>query len=108
MFLSIVDGVTRNNTQTKTQNHINNSFRHTRETPRSSNDWRKIEDIYTYYLTFFSLPLNQLKAHLRGEKAKQNTCSKEVFIPFHEFIIFISFLSSSYPHGTNRAAERQS
>ena len=82
---------TRNNTQTKTQNLINNSFRHTRETPRSSHDWRKIEDIYTYYLKVFSLHLNQLKAHLKGEKAKQNTCSKEVFIPFHEFIIFISF-----------------
>ena len=44
---------TRNNTQTTTQNLINNSFRHNRETPRSSNDWRKMEDIYTYYLKFF-------------------------------------------------------
>ena len=99
---------TRNNTQATTQNLINNSFRHTRETPWSSNDWRTIENIYAYYLKVFSLHLNQVKAHVKGEKGKTKHLSKEVFIPFHEFIIFISFLSSSYPHGTNRAAKRQS
>ena len=88
---------TRNNTRTKTQNHINDSLRHTRETPRSSNDWRKIEDIYTYYLTFFSLHLNQLKAHLKGEKAKQNTCQRR----FSSLSTSLLFLLVSYLHRTH-------
>ena len=83
---------TRNNTQTKTKNHINNSFRHTRGTLRSSNDWRTIENIYTYYLKVFSLHLNQVKAHVKGEKGKTKHLSKEVFIPFHEFILLVSYL----------------
>lgn len=83
---------------------MNNSFRHTRETLRSSNDWRTIENIYTYYLKVFSHHLQQLKAHLKGEKGK--TLVKGGFHPFPR-LYFISFLSSSYPHGTKRAAKRQ-
>jgi len=97
----------RKNTQNKTQNQINNSFRHTRETPRSSNDWRKIENIYTYYyLKVFSLHLNQLKAHLKGEKGKTKQLSKEVFIPFHEFILLVSYLHRTHMVQTGQQSVR--
>ena len=97
---------TRNNTQATTQNLINNSFRHTRETPRSSNDWRTIENIYTYYLKVFSLHLNEVKAHVKGEKGKTKHLSKAVFIPFHEFILLVSYLHRTHMVQTGQQSVR--
>ena len=88
---------TRNNTRTKTQNHINNSFRHTRETPRSSNDWRKIEDIYTYYLTFFLPPLKSVESPFKRRKGKTKHLSKEV----SSLSTSLLFLLVSYLHRTH-------
>ena len=66
------------------------------KTLRSSNDWRMIENIYTYYLKVFSHHLQQLKAHLKGEKGKTKHLSKEVFIPFHDFILLVSYLHRTH------------
>ena len=92
---------TRNNTETKTQNHINNSFRHTRETPRSSNDWLKIEDIYTYYLTFFSLHLNQ-------EKRQNKTLVQRRFSSLSTSLLFslVSYLHRTHMVQTGQQSVR--